>query len=162
MGTRRTPSKIWSFFAFLFLSFGVAAAGSFVTAGSVETWYPGLAKPGWTPPSYVFAPVWTVLYFCMAVSAWRVWTAGKAREITTPLALFLFQISLNLLWSVLFFGFRAPAAAAVEILVLLAAIVLTIRSFWRIDMFAGWLLVPYLLWVAFAASLNIAIAVLNL
>jgi tryptophan-rich sensory protein len=147
---------------FLLLCFGVAAAGAFFQPGS---WYQELTKPSWNPPSWIFGPVWTVLYTLMAIAAWRVWRAAAAaggwRGATPALGIFLAQLAANGLWSFLFFGLHRPALALVDILVLLALIVLTILQFRRHDRWAAWLLVPYLLWVSFATFLNFTLWRLN-
>jgi translocator protein len=136
----------------------VGALGGFATASSVADWYPTLNKPSWTPPSWLFAPVWTVLYVMMGVAAWLVWRAGNARP-----ALFLFgvQLLLNLAWSFLFFGLRSPLAGLVCIVLLWAAIATTILAFWTKQRLAAVLMVPYLAWVSFASALNAAIFALN-
>ncbi len=154
-------SGFLSLFVFLGLSLGVGAVGSLVTAGSVKTWYPALQKPFWTPPDFVFAPVWTVLYFCMALAAWRVWEKREECNITVPLTLYFSQLGLNSLWSFLFFGLRAPAIAGMEIIILLGMILLTLRAFRKIDTLAVWLMVPYAGWVTYALALNISIVFLN-
>lgn len=159
--TGKNFSRIWSVILFLGVTLGVGAVGSLITSGSADSWYPVLRKPFWTPPPWVFAPVWTILYIAMAVAAWRVWAGIKKKRTATPLVLYFSQLVLNLLWSVLFFGFRAPLAASIEIVVLFAAIILTILSFIKIDAIAAWLLVPYVLWVAFAGALNMAIVLMN-
>ena len=144
---------------FLAVCFAVAAIGGMVTATSVDTWYPTLAKPAFTPPDRAFGPVWTVLYALMALAAWLVWRRvgleGRA------LRLFFGQLALNLAWSVLFFGLQMLALALIEILVLLMLIALTTLAFWRVDRRAGLLLAPYLLWVAYASALNGAIWWMN-
>lgn len=138
----------------------VGALGGAVTADAVRTWYPGLAKPAFTPPNWVFGPVWTTLYVMMAVAAWRAWRTGNpARKSAT--AAWGAQLALNLLWSCLFFGLRSPGAALAEIAVLWVAIVGTTVLFARLDRWAGWLMTPYLAWVSFAAALNWAIWRLN-
>jgi len=136
----------------------VAAIGGWATAGAVATWYPTLAKPSWTPPSWLFGPVWTVLYLAMAVAAWRVW-----RRIgwTDALTVFGVQLVLNLLWSLGFFGLRNPAIGLAIIVLLWAAIAATLVRFRRVDALAGWLFVPYLAWVTFAGALNAAVWWLN-
>ena len=144
----------------LALAFGVAAVGGWVTAGSVTSWYPTLAKPSFNPPDWVFGPVWTALYTLMAVAAWRVWRkTGPLRQ--RALALYGTQLALNLLWSTLFFGLNWIGAALIEIVLLLAAIVATGRAFRSIDRLAGLCFVPYAAWVAFALVLNAAIWRLN-
>jgi tryptophan-rich sensory protein len=141
--------------------FAVAALGGWLTAASVETWYPTLAKPAWTPPSSVFGPVWTALYAMMAVSGWLAWRGSWGRRRRRAMVAFGTQLGLNLAWSGLFFGLQAPGWALVEIVALLAAIGWTIAIFARVDRRAAWLLVPYLLWVAYAATLNAGIWWLN-
>jgi tryptophan-rich sensory protein len=146
---------------FVALCLAVAAAGGAITATSVNTWYAALAKPAFNPPGWVFGPVWTVLYLMMALAAWRVWRARAAPGARLALGAWALQLALNLSWSFIFFGARMIGAALAEILVLLAAIVLTAVLFWRIDRAAGALLVPYAAWVAFATALNAALWRLN-
>jgi tryptophan-rich sensory protein len=131
--------------------FGAAALGAALTAGSVNAWYPTLRKPLSTPPDWVFGPVWTVLYFLMALAAWLVW---RKRGLGLPLALFAVQLLLNVGWSAVFFGLRRPGWAFVEIVVLWLAIAATTVSFWRVSRPAGLMLVPYWAWTLFAAVLN--------
>jgi tryptophan-rich sensory protein len=113
-----------------------------------------LEKPGFTPPGWVFGPVWTVLYVAMAVAAWLVWQRRGLRGAWGALVLFLVQLVLNAGWSWLFFGRQRPGAAFAEILVLEAAVVATTVLFWRVRPAAGILMLPYALWAAFAAVLN--------
>lgn len=143
----------------LALCCAVAGIGGWVTATSVESWYPTLAKPGFTPPDRVFGPVWSVLYAMMAVAAWLAWRRVGWRD--RALGLFFAQLALNLAWSVLFFGLQLVGAALAEILLLLAGIAATTLAFWRIDRRAGLLLVPYLLWVGYASLLNGSIWLIN-
>lgn len=141
--------------AFLLVPLLVGAGSGFVTAGAVREWYPSLVRPSFAPPSWVFGPVWTALYLMMGLAAWLVWRkAGSDPAGRVALGLFALQLVLNGLWSLLFFGLRAPGLALVEIVVLWVAIAATLRGFWRIDAAAGWLLVPYLAWVTFATALN--------
>ena len=141
------------------LCLAVGALGGWVTATSVKTWYPLLSKPGFTPPDWLFGPVWTALYVLMGIAAWRVWRAdAKARN---ALAVFAVQLMLNLAWSVVFFGLRKIGAAVAVIVLLEAAILTTMAAFWRVDRSAAALLLPYALWVAFATVLNIAVWRLN-
>ena len=146
---------------FVALCFAVAAAGGAVTATSVETWYAGLAKPPFNPPDWVFGPVWTALYLMIAVAGWRVWRRRGESGAWLALGAWGLQLSLNLSWSMLFFGAQMIGAALVEIAVLLAAILITAALFWRIDRIAGVLLVPYTAWVSFATVLNAALWRLN-
>jgi len=145
---------------FLAICLGVGASGSWVTVQSVATWYPTLAKPVWNPPAAVFGPVWTVLYILMGVAGWLAWTAGTTDRKKTMIP-FGIQLALNAVWSFLFFGLQRPGWAAVEIVLLWLAIVWTVMAFCKIRTVAAALLLPYLLWVTFAALLNITIWRLN-
>ena len=131
--------------------------GSVFTARSVGDWYAGLNKPSWTPPSAVFAPVWSALYVMMGVAAWLVWRERGLAGAAMPVALFVAQLALNVAWSAIFFGLRRPGWAFVEIVALWALILATVIAFRRISPTAGYLLLPYLAWVTFAAALNLAI-----
>lgn len=129
--------------------------GSVFTVSSVGTWYAGLRKPGFTPPSWLFGPVWITLYALMGIAAWLVWRKGlEHRVVRIALALFLVQLVLNTLWSVIFFGAQAPLYAFIEIIFLWLAIVLTMVWFFRVSTYAGILLIPYIVWVSYATVLN--------
>jgi benzodiazapine receptor len=129
--------------------------GSVFTVRSVQTWYTTLQKPSFNPPSWLFGPVWTVLYLLMGIAAYLVWTRGwSASGVKTALAVFVVQLILNSIWSILFFGMRLPRWAFVEILFLWAAIAVTIFMFSKLSQAAALLLVPYILWVSFASVLN--------
>ncbi|HME81128.1 MAG TPA: TspO/MBR family protein [Candidatus Eremiobacteraceae bacterium] len=141
--------------------FGAAALGSIFTTPRLGDWYANIRKPAWTPPSWLFAPVWTLLFIMMAVSVWLVWLRAGFAGASWAFALFAVQLALNVLWSALFFGMRNPAAAFAEVIVFWLAIAATALAFSRIDALSALLLVPYLLWVAFAAILNFAIWRLN-
>ncbi len=142
-------------------SFSAAAIGGLATADGVRTWYPTIAKPAWTPPAWLFGPVWTALYTLMGVAAWRVWRRDGLREARLPLAVFALQLVLNAAWSLLFFGWHRPGLAFAEILVLWAAILATTVLFSARDRLAAVLFLPYLAWVTFAAALNFALWRLN-
>lgn len=136
--------------------------GSVFTASSLESWYFLLERPPFSPPSWVFFPVWTILYTLMGVSLYLVWEQGlQQKEVKTGVFLFGLQLGLNTLWSFLFFGLKSPYYAFLEILMLWAAILLTMIQFWKVSKAASLLLIPYILWVSFAALLNYQIWVLN-
>lgn len=136
--------------------------GQIFTLPSIPTWYAALNKPFFNPPSWIFGPVWTLLYVLMAIAAWLVWNRGlNDVKVKTGLMFFCLQLGLNALWSIIFFGFHLPWLAFIEIVFLWLAIFLTIKAFARVSRLAGWLLVPYILWVSFATILNLAIGVLN-
>lgn len=135
--------------------------GGLVTAASVESWYPTLPKPGWTPPNWVFGPVWTALYLMMAAAASLVWLARDRDDVCCPLTAFGLQLAANLLWSVLFFGLENPLLGFLDVLVLWGLVGLTVVQFWGVSAVAGGLLVPYWLWVTYAAALNGSIVVMT-
>ena len=139
----------------------VAGLGGAVTSLTVDGWYKTLNTPVFNPPDQVFAPVWTALYVLMAVAAWRVWCRRESDERGRALVLFAAQLTCNLLWSGLFFGLMAVGAALVEIVLLWLLIVATAYRFSRVDRLAGWLMVPYAMWVLFASVLNAAIWWMN-
>lgn len=148
---------------FIVLCFAAAGLGGLWTAPATSAggWYSQIAKPAWTPPSWLFGPVWTALYLMMAIAAWLVWRQGGWAAQGRPLTLFLVQLALNALWSGLFFGLRSPGLGMIEIVFLWLAILLTLLAFLRVTPVAGWMMVPYLLWVTFASALNFAVWRLN-
>ena len=141
--------------------FCVAWIGGSFTNMSVSTWYPTLNKPTWTPSGSTIGFVWTILYAAMAIAAWIVWSNGGLMTQLRPLGIYAIQLFLNAGWSFLFFGLRSPGLALVEIVVLWIAILVTLISFWKVSRVAGALMIPYLLWVSFAAFLNFLIWRLN-
>jgi len=140
---------------------GVGLIAGIATQSSVQTWYPTLTKPFFTPPGWLFAPVWIALYAMMGVAAWMVWTRGASAKRQRALGWFAVQLVLNALWSIIFFGMQAPGGGLITIVVLWGAIAVTMRDFLRLRRTAGWLLGPYLLWVTYAAALNGAIWWMN-
>jgi benzodiazapine receptor len=146
---------------FLAVCFGAAAAGGAATYPRIEGWYAALIKPSWTPPDWLFGPVWTVLYLGMAMAAWLVWRQKGLAAAQGPLILFAVQLGLNVAWSWLFFGHQSPRLGFLDILWLWVAIAATMVAFWRRSTAAGLLFVPYLAWVAFAAVLNYSIWQMN-
>jgi len=136
--------------------------GSIFTTSAIPTWYATLQKPSFTPPNYVFAPVWLTLYLLMGISVFLVWRKGLAeRGVKTALTVFLVQLILNILWSVIFFGLKSPLGGVIIIVLLWIAILITIIRFFRISPAAGGLLIPYIIWVSIAANLNVGIWTLN-
>jgi len=150
----------------LLASLGVVLAaggiGSLTTTMAIPTWYQGLKKPAFNPPDWLFGPAWSILYLLMAVAAFLVWRQGlSAPGVKLALLVFLIQLALNALWSILFFGMRSPLAGLVDIVALWLTILATVVLFFRVSVPAGTLLLPYLAWVSFAAVLNAAILRLN-
>lgn len=155
------PNQVFGFIAWLALCIATSAVGA-VASVNARSFYADLVRPDWAPPGWLFGPVWTVLFVAMAVAAWLVWRvpmASKARSLA--LGLFVAQLVANALWSWLFFAWRLGGAAFAEVLLLWLLIACTLVAFWRIRPVAGWLLVPYLGWVTFAAALNYVLWQLN-
>lgn len=134
-----------------------------VTKSSILTWYPTLVKPSFNPPNWVFSPVWSMLYIMMGIAAGLVWDRIESEKemVKKALVLFAIQLALNALWSYLFFGLKNPMLAGLEIIVLWLMIYETYIQFAKINKIAGYLFIPYLLWVSFAAVLNASIWFLN-
>jgi tryptophan-rich sensory protein len=146
----------------ILVSESAGALGAVFTARSIPTWYANLTRPEFAPPNWVFAPVWTILYAIMGIAAFLVWKNGwERKDVKIAICLFFGQLVLNALWSIIFFGLQSPGAAFVEIIVLWLAILATIIAFFKISRPAAWLLLPYILWVSFAACLNYSIWMLN-
>jgi len=132
-----------------------AGLGSFFTTPALRPWYARLNKPRWTPPNRLFGPVWTLLFLAMAVAAWLVWS--KLGLTAASLRLFMLQLFLNVGWSALFFRLKSPRWAFCEIVILWIAILATLIGSWSAMPAAGWLLLPYLIWVSYAAALNFSV-----
>jgi len=136
--------------------------GSFATRGSVTTWYADLSRPSFTPPDWTFGVVWPILYVMMGISAFLIWNMGFDKtEVKVALGIFGLQLILNGLWTPIFFGLHLIGLALVEIIMMWAAILLTIISFWKVSKPAAFLLLPYILWVSFAIVLNASLYILN-
>lgn len=154
--SRRSANPALALFGLVLLCAAVAALGALASV-SAGSFYAGLQQPDWAPPGSVFGPVWSVLYTVMAVAGWLVWRRGGWRRQRTALGMFLLQLTLNGLWSWLFFAWHLGALAFVDIVALWIALLVTIALFWRASPLAGLLMLPYLAWVSFAAALNWAV-----
>ena len=141
----------------------VGYSSSTVTKSGVETWYPTIIKPVFNPPNWVFMPVWTLLFVLMGIAAGLIWDKIKEQnaEVKKALGFFLIQLALNAIWSYLFFGLKNPMLALIEIALLWLMIYETYLKFIKINKTAGYLLIPYMAWVGFAAILNASIWWLN-
>lgn len=142
----------------LALSLLVALTGMIFQPGA---WYSHLAKPAWTPPDWLFPPAWTLLYTLMAVAAWLVWQRAGFAGARLALGLYLLQLAFNAAWSWLVFGLRRLDLGLVDVTLMWLAIAATILAFWRIHRMAALLLAPYLVWVTYAAALNLALWRMN-
>ncbi len=158
----RTLREYRSLLASIAVCQAAGGVGVVFTSEPVRTWYPTLRKPSFNPPSWVFGPVWTILYLLMGISLFLTRRARQeGRQPATAVPVFAVQLVLNSLWSFLFFRLRSPGAALVEIVILWAAIALTVRATYKLSKVAALLLLPYLLWTSFAAALNFSIWRLN-
>ena len=153
---------IWKLVVSIVACLAAGAIGSIFTRSAISTWYATLEKPPFSPPNWLFAPVWTLLYILMGIAAFLVWRKGLGnRRVRSALIVFLIQLILYTLWSVVFFGLESPLFGLVIISVLWVVILVTVIQFYKISRAASVLLWPYLLWVTFAAVLNYSIWLLN-
>lgn len=146
--------------SFILVSLAAGFIGSFFTMDSVQTWYTTLNQPSWTPPTWVFGPVWTTLYVLMGTAAYLVSRSKKLGK-SFVLWLFLAHLLVNTFWSIAFFAMHELLLSVIVILVLLGLIMLLMRLFWRYSHMATYLMIPYLLWVSYASTLNIGYLFLN-
>ena len=154
--------QVWiSFIIFIVLCFIVQIIGSFWTRETISTWYPTLIKPSWTPPNSIFGPVWSCLYVVIAVAGWLIYRTESSSQRSLALIFYGVQLSLNFIWSFLFFSLRNPMLGLIDILLLSLFIILTIVKTYSFRPLASLLLIPYLLWVLYATGLNAAIYILN-
>lgn len=156
MSKHSALSQTLGLIGWLALAFATAAVGA-VASIEASAFYAQLARPAWSPPGYVFGPVWTLLYALMGVSAWLVWREKGAQRRPLALALFVTQLCANALWSWLFFAWHEGAWAFADVLLLLALIVAMIAAFWSVRRLAAILMLPYLAWVCFASALTLAV-----
>ncbi len=156
-------NKITRISAVVVTCLAVGYFSGMVTRSAITTWYPTLVKPSFNPPNWVFAPVWSMLYAMMGVAAGLVWNRieQEAAAVKSALIFFAIQLALNALWSFLFFGLKNPMLAGIEIIILWLMIYETYAQFSKINKIAGYLFIPYLLWVSFAMVLNGSIWWLN-
>lgn len=164
INNKNTMSNKWLilFLSFV-LSFTVCGLAAYWTETSVHTWYPNLTKSALTPPDWLFAPVWTVLYILISFSFWIIWLKKKwSKEAIPVYTVFLVQLFFNLLWSAFFFYLKRPDWALLDIICLWLSLVATIYFFYYISKFSAWLLAPYLIWITFALYLNYQVVVLNI
>ncbi|OGZ37416.1 MAG: hypothetical protein A3I88_00225 [Candidatus Portnoybacteria bacterium RIFCSPLOWO2_12_FULL_39_9] len=140
----------------------VGVVGWIFTVSAIPTWYVGFVKPALNPPSWVFGPVWTMLYFLMGIAVFLIWKKGfERKDVKMALGIFSVQLFLNAIWSIIFFGLKSPGWAFIDIILLWLVILGTIIVFYKISRPATWLLLPYIFWVSFAGYLNYSIWILN-
>lgn len=153
--TSRT--RFLGLFMIMGLCLGAGGLGAWATTPEIDGWYRSITKPDWNPPDWIFGPVWTTLYVMMGLAAWMIWKPAGWKPARFPLALFVWQLILNVAWSWIFFNQHQLGWAFAEILVLWAVILATTIAFFRVQQLAGWLMVPYLCWVSFTSLLNFVI-----
>lgn len=156
MSPMTLPTQVLGLVGWFAISFGAAALGGLASANA-GAFYRELIRPEWAPPAWLFAPIWSLLYFLMGIAAWLVWRKRGFRKSSTALSVFLIQLMANALWPWLFFVWRLGALAFVEILILFALILCTVVAFWQVRRAAGALLIPYLAWVTFASALTYSV-----
>ena len=147
--------------ASVLISQAAGVIGSLFTVQNIPTWYATLNKPSFSPPNYLFGPVWITLYFMIGISFFLVWRESDTFNIKIPVIMFSVQMVLNAVWSIIFFGLKNPMFAFFEIILLWVFIILCIITYYPVSKAASWLMVPYLLWVSFASVLNFKIWMLN-
>lgn len=146
----------------IIIVFVAGAIGTVATLSEIPTWYAALAKPTWAPPNWVFGPVWTTLYILIGIALFLVWRKGTdKKEVKLALLIFAVQLVLNILWSVVFFGYHSTFGGIIVVIILWIAILINIIVFYRVSRPAGLLLVPYIIWVSIASYLNYSVYLLN-
>ena len=155
--------EVLKLIASIIVVFIAGAIGNFFTLSEITTWYTTLTKPTWTPPNWVFGPVWTTLYILMGIALYLVWSSGLDRkDVKIAIVVFFVQLILNTLWSLVFFGMHSLFGGLVTIVILWIAILVNIILFYRISKPAGLLLVPYIIWVSIASYLTYSVYLLNI
>jgi len=136
--------------------------GSFFTFGSIDSWYSGLNKPVFSPPNWLFGPVWTILYVLMGISVYLIWRKlEKNEKVRSAFIFFWVHLFFNAIWSIIFFGLQSPVLALVDIVIIWLMILMMIIWYWKIEKWSSILLWPYIIWVSFASVLNLSIVMLN-
>ena len=159
--TNTRAESIKGLVGWVIVTFIAAGVGGIASVNS-PAFYQQLSRPVWAPPPWLFGPVWTVLYLLMAIAAWMVWNErGGLAKTRVPLTLFVVQLILNSLWTWLFFAWKQGALACADIVALWILLLATIIGFWRVRPLAGALMLPYIVWVSFAAALSFAVWQLN-
>ena len=156
-----TIKKIIGFIICLAIPLAVGAISGYITASETEGWFSTLQKPSFNPPNSIFAPVWTTLYILMGISLFMIWDSPKNWLRKKSLLIFFFQLFFNFWWSIIFFEFHLLFVANIDIVILWGLIIYMITTFKQVKPIAGYINIPYLLWVSFATVLNISIWVLN-
>ena len=159
---KHLPIKWGALIGWIVLCEAAGIIGSLFTVSSIPTWYASLVKPSFSPPNWLFGPVWTILYTLMGIAAYRIWRLGMSKKtVRSALFLFLFHLVLNAIWSIIFFGGQNIPLGFVDIAALWVTIIVLIFRFCTLDQISAYLLLPYLAWVSFATVLNYNLWLLN-
>jgi len=153
---------LFSLLISILVVFSAGFIGSLFTTPNISTWYAFINKPSFSPPNWLFAPAWTLLYILMAISAFLIWQERDNLKTKQALTFYGIQLILNTLWSIIFFGMHNPGLASLEIIILWLFILITLIKFYKINKTAGLLFIPYLLWVSFASILNLFVWMINI
>ncbi len=154
-----TAKKIFKIFVSFAFTFLIAFLGSLATTPAIDNWYKDLTKPFFNPPNWIFSPVWTILFIFMAYAFYLIWTSKDFKKF--HLKLYFNQLIFNFLWSFMFFFLKNPTWAFIVILILIVFITLMAYHFFKVNKLAGYLILPYLIWISFASILNLTIIILN-
>ena len=153
-----SKNKYLSLFLILFITFIASAIGGFTTASFKEPWYSEIILPSFNPPSWVFAPIWTILYIMMSIAAWKIWI--NSFDLKT-LKLYFIHLFFNGSWSIVFFGFHQIGLALINLIIILIFIILLMKNYLNRDKISFYLMIPYLIWSSYALILNSSIFLLN-
>lgn len=156
-----TKSNVLKLIVSIVLPLSIGAIAGIFTSEAIPGWYATLNRPSFNPPNWLFGPVWTTLYLLMGVSLYLIWKQEKSKERNLAMLVFIVQLVLNFAWSFIFFYFNKISFAFAEIILLWLSILLMIIRFYRIKPIAAYINIPYLLWVSFAAILNLSFYLLN-
>lgn len=154
-------SQIIKLFACIALPLALGFIAGMFTSQSVPNWYESLNKPSFSPPNWIFGPVWTILYILMGISLYLIWKQDASKERNLAILVFLIQLTLNFFWSFIFFYFKMIGLALIEIILLWISIIIMLVLFYRIKPLAAYINIPYFIWVTFAAILNASYFILN-
>jgi len=153
-----TKNKYLSLLLLLFITFIASTIGGFITATFKEPWYSEIVLPSYNPPSWVFAPIWTLLYIMMSIAIWKVWINSFDKK---TLNLYFIHLLFNASWSVIFFGFHQIGLALINLIFILIFIITLMKKYFKIDKVSFYLMLPYLIWSSYAFILNFSIFILN-
>ena len=153
-----TKNKYLSLFFILLITFTASAIGGLVTSSFKEPWYSEIILPSYNPPSWIFGPVWTILYIMMSISIWKVWIDHNDKKI---LLIYFIHLFFNSIWSVIFFGFHSIGYALINLIIILTFIIILMKIYYNKNLLSFYLMVPYLLWSSYALILNTSIFLLN-